>query len=793
MTRAAFGAILSHWRRAPLQLAMLLAGLALATALWSGVQALNAEARAAYATAESLLADGGLARLEAAEGTFDQASFAQLRRAGWAVSPVVEGRATLGAARVSVLGIEPLSAGGNAALLADDDLTGFVTGTGFAHPQTLTEIGPTDMNLRPSDAVPVGTVLLDIGQAQSVLGQAGRISRLTVADSQRNGLTPLAELVPDLRLILPDSDVDLGGLTRSFHLNLTAFGLLAFAVGLFIVHSAVGLAFEQRRGLFRTLRALGVPLRSLLALLAVEMLVLGLVAGAMGLVLGYLMAAALLPDVALTLRGLYGAPVPGMLRFDPLWALAGLGMTLAGVSLAGAAALWRVWRLPLLAPAQPRAWARASARVLWVQIAGALILALLGIGLGVAGRGLLTGFALLAALLLASALLMPAILTVLLTLGQRLALGVVGQWFWADSRQNLPRLSLALMALMLALAANIGVGTMVASFRATFVGWIDQRLVAELNITPADAAEAARLLDWLTDRADAILPVQRVEATLADQPAEIYAMADHATFRDHWPMLQASAAHWDALAAGRGVMINEQLHHRAGLPLGAVLDLPGLGAINVIGIYPDYGNPRAQAIIGLDLFDRVYPGTQIRQLALRTDDPDALRAALLDEFGLNAQQITERDAARALSLAIFERTFVITGALNVLTLSVAAIALFASLVTLSGMRLVQLAPLWALGLTPAHLAGLELARALVLAALTMVCALPVGLILAHVLLAVINVQAFGWRLPMVLFPADWARLALWAGIAVLAAASLPAWRLWRQGGAPLLRVFAYER
>jgi len=43
------------------------------------------------------------------------------------------------------------------------------------------------------------------------------------------------------------------------------------------------------------------------------------------------------------------------------------------------------------------------------------------------------------------------------------------------------------------------------------------------------------------------------------------------------------------------------------------------------------------------------------------------------------------------------------------------------------------------------------------------------------------------------FPGDWARLALWAGLAVLAAASLPALRLWRDGPAQLLRVFAHER
>ncbi|MDO9299256.1 hypothetical protein, partial [Bradyrhizobium sp.] len=40
--------LLSHWRRHPMQLATLLIGLISATALWSGVQALNAQARISY-------------------------------------------------------------------------------------------------------------------------------------------------------------------------------------------------------------------------------------------------------------------------------------------------------------------------------------------------------------------------------------------------------------------------------------------------------------------------------------------------------------------------------------------------------------------------------------------------------------------------------------------------------------------------------------------------------------------------------------------------------------------------
>ena len=58
MNRAALAALWSFWRRNPLQLFTLVAGLALATALWSGVQALNAEARASYDAAASVLGEG---------------------------------------------------------------------------------------------------------------------------------------------------------------------------------------------------------------------------------------------------------------------------------------------------------------------------------------------------------------------------------------------------------------------------------------------------------------------------------------------------------------------------------------------------------------------------------------------------------------------------------------------------------------------------------------------------------------------------------------------------------------
>ena len=71
-----------------------------------------------------------------------------------------------------------------------------------------------------------------------------------------------------------------------------------------------------------------------------------------------------------------------------------------------------------------------------------------------------------------------------------------------------------------------------------------------------------------------------------------------------------------------------------------------------------------------------------------------------------------------------------TAALNALTLIVSAIALLASLLTLGDARPAQLAPVWAMGVTRARLAGLEMARIVVFAAATAVFALPLGLYMA---------------------------------------------------------------
>lgn len=818
--RETLRALLSHWRQHPVQFFSVLTGLWLATSLLTGVQALNSQARESYARASQLIGGEPQASLSApGGGTFSQSLFIELRRAGWPVSPVLQGRVTLKGhedQRLQLMGIEPVSLPAGSAVagraLDIEQIVRFFSppGSTWISPQTLQALGmregeqPLTLSgaaLPPlhvqTDMAP-GVLLVDIGFAQQILGLPEQLSRLLLPKDFTATLPD--QFKSQLQLKSSGEENNLSRLTESFHLNLDALGFLSFVVGLFIVHAAIGLALEQRRGLLRTLRACGVSARMLIACLAVELGGLALIGGLAGVTSGYLLASVLLPDVAASLRGLYGAEVAGQLSLSPWWWLSGVGLSLFGALLAGANSLLRAARLPLLALADPQAWHQAHARWLrrqaWVAaIAG--VIALLAL---IRGDSLASGFVLMAALLIGAALALPVVLNSVLNLTLHRSRSVLGQWFLADCRQQLPALSLALMALLLALAANIGAGSMTAGFRQTFSNWLEQRLTAELYVNPQNPAQARELQSWLKQQPSlsAVLPNWQVSIQLQGWPADVFGVIDHPTYRQHWPLLEALGDNpWDRLAKDDALMLSEQLARRLKVHLGDHLTIPtpaGPWSPRIVGIYADYGNPKGHLLVNVNHLLRGWPQLTPNRFNLRIDPPliAPFLQTLQARFALDDSRIVDQARLKGWSTQVFERTFAATAALNSLTLAVAGVALFISLLTQSQSRLGQLAPLWALGVTRRQLMLLNLGQTWLLAVLTLMLALPLGIALAWCLDTVINVQAFGWRLPLRVFPLQLLQLMGLALLATLLASAWPLYALYRSQPADLLRTFAHE-
>ncbi|MGO9391104.1 ABC transporter permease [Rhodoblastus sp.] len=813
--------LLSHWRRRPANFAALFVGLAIATALWSGVQALNEHARESYERAASIFAGAGSENLvPAGGGAISQDLFVKLRLAGWKVSPALEGTVLIRGAPFQLIGIEPLTLprglqfGG---LTSGANFAAFLTPPGqtVAAPETLRDLGAAEgaaiavdggktlPPIRSSASAPPGVLVVDIAMAQALLDRRGQVSRLILHGKPQAGTPPLETVAGKaLRLPPPGEEAgDMRRLTESFHANLTAFGLLACLVGFFIVHAAFGLAFEQRLAMVRTMRAVGVSARALVAAMLGELVLLALVAGSAGVAAGFWLASALLPNVAASLDALYGARVVGPLALDATWWLSGLGIALLGALVAAGGGLFKAFRLPVLMAAQPFAWRQAQQKFMRRRAFFASLAFAASLAAYFCGSGLYSGFAVIAGLLFGAALLLPNLLAGALRLGEKCATAPLAQWFWADSQQQLPGLSLALTALLLALATNVGVGGMVEGFRETFAHWLDERLAAEVYFEAAGAPEAQRIEAWLATRRDvtAVLPAAKTTIRLADWPTEVVGMKSSSeTYRSRFPMLAQSKGAWDDVQRGDGALVSEQLARRLDLAVGLTLDLPVAGEIwraKIVGIFPDYGNPKGQVRIDIDALARHWPGAPRVTYGLRVAPEAApqLIAAMQNQFGPQIVRVTDQAAVKKISTRIFEHTFAVTAALNTLTLIVSAVALLASLSTLGNLRLAQLAPVWASGVPRRRLAQLEVLRILLLAAATASVALPLGLALAWCLVAVVNVQAFGWRLPFYIFPGQWAGVVVLALLTATVAAVAPILRLLRTTPAELAKVFANER
>jgi len=310
-----------------------------------------------------------------------------------------------------------------------------------------------------------------------------------------------------------------------------------------------------------------------------------------------------------------------------------------------------------------------------------------------------------------------------------------------------------------------------------------------------DSAEQAAALEaFAKPLVDGILPIISVTQEFAGVPAEIYGARDHPSYAKNWRFVTSNGQPWLDLHQGTGMLVSEQLARKSGLSLGDEVNIEGR-AFNLVGIHSDYGNPNGQVILGEAAFVALFPEAYPHRFGLQLDPAkaEAVQISLRDDFGLPAANIRDQAAMKAFSLAIFDRTFTVTAALNVLTLAVAGFAILMSLLTLAAMRLPQLAPVWALGMTRTSLGWFEMLRALMLALLTTLLAIPLGLALAWVLLSVVNVEAFGWRLPMFFFPLSYLQLTLFALGAAVLAALWPARHLARRPPSALLAVFIHER
>ena len=821
-------ALLKHYRRHPVQAAFLVTSIALANMLLVGTQLINAQARASYAEGEQVLRSAPVAELRARDPgrAIDERDYLELRQQGFdMLVPALERQLRAGSGEVlDLLGIDALAmprastAGASSATSALRGEQGFA-GFSFAPWQAwvsearLQQLGyesgarialPGGRTLPPLRAVSGENLghrlLIDIGALQELSDSAGELSAILVFKAPEERLADLRAALPSgLVFVAADTEPDPAELTRSFHLNLAAMGLLAFVVGVFLTFNALSFSYTDRQELLRKLRLAGVMRGELVRALLLELLLFLAVGSLIGGWLGGLIASALLPGVGRTLAQLYGVYIayPDALAPGAIW------LPLAMTGIAALLCIAHPLRQSLGAPLLRRATTRWQERAAAQRDGGLMALGIALLGLAAfaasAARGVPAALAGMAALLLGAALCLPIFLRTLLALGSRLVPRhwPRARWLLADSRWLLGPGALALMAMALALVANSGLNTMIASFRHATAEWLQQRLPAELYIR--EAPDATGLAAWLEREAPSVTLTRRFRTTVTQPDAatqrvariEVVTLQDDAPFRAGLHLLRAEPDAIGRFARGEGILVSERGWrldgHAPGEPIRLCADAP---ALPVLGVYPDYGNPRSQWLVAEPVFQRCWPELGPASMALTGPadiDWTRLRERLLSDFALGPDTVVEQAGLRAAGLAVFDRTFLVTNALNALTLLVAGIGVFCAASAIHHHRIAQQALLASLGLTGRERGGLLLAQWGLLGLLSMALVWPFGTVLAGYLAGVVTPVAFGWSFPLRLEWAHYGRLAVIAAASLTLAVLLPSLRLWRAAPAAMLR------
>jgi putative ABC transport system permease protein len=825
--------------RHPWQLVLTIVGIAIGVAVVVAVDIATMASMRAFELSMEAVSGRATHRIVGGPGGLDEKFYRRLRVAHGlrASAPIIEGYVEVRGETLRLLGLDPF---------ADALFRDFATGAaGAAVDRLITESGSVllaastsaRLKLRPGEqftlktsgrtqparlldyleagrqptAAVDGLMIADIATAQTLLDHIGRLSWI---DLKRPAGAKAAKWRAQVMAWLPPGAIleraqargaARAQMTDAFITNLTAMSLLALLVGMFLIYGATTLSVLRRRQLIANLRILGVTRAQVFGLVLAETLALSLIAVLIGLPAGIVLGQGLIELVTRTINDLYFTLTVNQVLIAPLSLIKGVVL---GVGASGLAALVPAWEAAHAPPreGQMRSSLEGRVRRLAPRLAAVgLILMLFGWALLMPGRSLALGFGALCCLALGYACLTPyAVLHLARLMGGPFArvFGMLGQLVARGAPASLSRTGVAAAALIVAVAAAVGVTIMIDSFRGAVTAWLESSLQADLYLSTPDIGDATPVLaPGLVRRIARIDGVQAVStgrwvSVRSDQGRTQLRVLGPAPASRRTYSFKAGdpGTAWRAFLRRRAVLVSEPYAYRHQLAVGDDLKLRterGTRRVAVAGIFYDYGSEQGAVLMRRGLYERFWNDRGVASLGVYLEPNMSTRQALARvraaTRGDQRVLIRSNRDLRAQSLAIFDRTFAITHVLRGLAMLVAVVGILSALMALLLERAREFAILRATGFTPAQVGLVAIGETGLLGLLAGVLAIPLGIILSLVLIEVINRRAFGWSMPVSITPEALLQApALALGAAVLAGL-YPAWQAMRARPAEALR------
>lgn len=626
-------------------------------------------------------------------------------------------------------------------------------------------------------ALPDDLIVGDIPVVQSLFARTGQLDRveIVIADRKRSADSDYVQAVearlsaqlPDRFELRPSQEraESRASMTEAFRLNLTILSLIAILVGAYLILQALDAAVVRRRNEMAILRSLGVGARTLFAICLGEAGLIGLLGSVAGIGVGYLLASGAVHLLTDTVNVLYFASSVQAIQLTPFDWFLGIALGFVFSLIAG---LLPARDAMLTPPAQILSrgdwspgfdWLRKPWVGFFLLVLGSLCLMISPPVMTGGSKMAIGGFLAAAFWIFGFALLSGQALVTLAVLVRRFAKGPIARIAISRLADGSSRHRLAVAGLVVAVGMVTGMLQMVGSFRGTIVEWFDVRFQAELYVSERGVSGAGNLNGIAPDIVERLestpelLYVDTVYVQTVDAPIGRTQLlgVDFLKWRNEIKQIWLETPGSFAVVEGsEPALVSETFARRFGVLNGGAVEIDtavGARSVSPIGIFADYGNEFGSVVVDL----ATWRSWTLKNRPINTSlylKPEADRQAVRDRLRLEFPGLDIRNAQelRTLALGIFEQTFQVTTALNGIGLAVAMIGLLLGLFAIFEESIRSWQTLGYLGFPKRSLvltAGIEGAG---IAAAAWVSGTILGLVLGWLLIAVINVQSFGWSL-----------------------------------------------
>ena len=670
-------------------------------------------------------------------------------------------------------------------------------------------------NEGPGRVVDGAIAIMDIAAAQLAMSLSGRVDRLDLRLHEGLGTDEAEATIRDR---LPEELTVTRPARRSrqvekmlaaFHFNLSMLSSIALVVGLFLIYNTISVSVITRRREIGMLRTLGVTQRGVLGLFLGEALVLAVPGAMLGTLLAGWLAKAAVGITSTTVSTLYVARAAVVPPLDLGHLLLALGVA---VPLALIAAAIPAREAAAVQPVEAMGGAERTGQAFRIRPWQILVpLFLLTIGALAATRpavdGLpLWGYVAAGCAVFGIAFATPAVLWLTATQGKRLLsklFGIQGRLAAAEIASSTHRISISVATLAVSLALTLAIAIMVGSFRQTVMTWVNESLGADLYIRPSATKGSAALAPLSISTIETVrtLPevatvdiLRSLDLSYEDSLIKVNGGSFDSVIRNGTVSFK-SPTDWRRMlgeAKSKGeVVISESMELRRGLKVGDTVELAtqnGLKRFRIAGVNYDYSNDRGTVTMDEGALQTHFGDLPPLGLAVYLkdgSDADKVRDHLLAKLGPQSRLfVFTSDALRGEVLRIFDSTFAITWALEIIAVLVAIAGIASTMLTLALERRREIALLRIAGAEARQVRGMILIESGLLGVVCQGLGLIVGFLLSLVLIHVINPQSFGWSIQ---FHMPWGFLIASSFITILAtslAGLYPSWRATRQPPEP---------